>query len=72
MIKKGMELTLGMNSCMNFHTSAWLLVVPKARVLIKLYPNLGFLKIGLVKPHMVQDNYRILSFRLDSWLIESH
>ena len=26
--KKGMELTLGMNSCMNFHTIAWLLVVP--------------------------------------------
>ena len=27
-IKKGMELTLGLNSCMNFHTIAWLLVVP--------------------------------------------
>ena len=26
--KKGMELTLGMNSYMNFHTIAWLLVVP--------------------------------------------
>ena len=25
---KSMELTLGMNSCMNFHTIAWLLVVP--------------------------------------------
>ena len=45
--------------------------ISKARVLIKLYPNLGFLKIGLVKPHMVQDNHRILSFRMDSWLIES-
>ena len=30
--QKGMELTLGMNSCMNFHTIAWLLVVPKPRV----------------------------------------
>ena len=30
--QKGMELTLGMNSCMNFHTVAWLLVVPKPRV----------------------------------------
>ena len=29
---QGMELTLGMNSCMNFHTIAWLLVVPKPRV----------------------------------------
>ena len=29
---KGMELTLGMNSCMNFHTIAWLLIVPKPRV----------------------------------------
>ena len=28
----GIELTLGMNSCMNFHTIAWLLVVPKPRV----------------------------------------
>ena len=27
-----MELTLGMNSCMNFHKIAWLLVVPKPRV----------------------------------------
>ena len=27
-----MELTLGMNSCMNFHTIAWLFVVPKPRV----------------------------------------
>ena len=26
--QQGMELTLGMNSCMNFHTIAWLLVVP--------------------------------------------
>ena len=30
--QKGMELTLGMNSCMNFLTIAWLLVVPKPRV----------------------------------------
>ena len=29
---QGMELTLGMNSCMNFHTIAWLLAVPKPRV----------------------------------------
>ena len=29
---QGMELTLGMNSCMNFHTIAWLFVVPKPRV----------------------------------------
>ena len=45
---------------------------PKVRVLLKLHPKLGFHEIGLVKPHMVQDNYRILSFRLDSWLIKSH
>ena len=30
--QKGMELTLGMNSCMNFHTIVWLLVVSKPRV----------------------------------------
>ena len=42
---------------------------PKLGFWIKLYLNLGFLKIGLVKPHMVQDNHRILSFGLDSWLI---
>ena len=29
---QGMELTLGMNSCMNFQTIAWLFVVPKLRV----------------------------------------
>ena len=46
-------------------------LISKARVLIKLYPNLGFLKIGLIKPHMVHDNHRILSIRMDSWLIES-
>ena len=45
---------------------------PKARVLLELHPNLGFHENRLVKPHMVRDNYRILSFRLDSWLIESH
>ena len=30
--QKGMELTLGKNFCMNFHTIEWLLVVPKPRV----------------------------------------
>ena len=29
---RGMELTLGMNSCMKFHTIVWLLVVSKPRV----------------------------------------
>ena len=30
--QKGMKLTLGTNFCMNFHTIAWLFVVPKPRV----------------------------------------
>ena len=29
---QGMELTLGINSGMNFHTITWLFVVPKPRV----------------------------------------
>ena len=47
------------------------MLVSKSRVLIELHLNLGFLKKGLIKPHMVQDNQRILPFRMDSWLIES-
>ena len=39
------------------------MLVSKSRVLIELHLNLGFLKIGLIKPHMVQNNQRILSFR---------
>ena len=30
--------------------------------------TLDFLKLGLVKPHMEQDEYGILPLRLDSWL----
>ena len=69
-----METTLGMDFVWitwNFKALYGEYLISKARVLIKLYPNLGFLKIGLVKPHMVQDNHRILSFRMGSWLIES-
>ena len=43
-----------------------------------LASNLGFvrissitkdvLKLGLLKPHMVQYSYKILSFKLDSWV----
>ena len=40
----------------------------KSRVLLEFHPNLGFLEIGLVKPHMEQDEYGILPLRLDSWL----
>ena len=69
-----METTLGMDFVWitwNFKALYGEYLISKARVLIKLYPNLGFLKIGLIKPHMVQDNHRILSFWMDSWLIES-
>ena len=69
-----METTLGMDFVWikwNFKALYGEYLISKARVLIKLYPNLGFLKIGLIKPHMVQDNHRILSFRIYSWLIES-
>ena len=44
---------------------------PKSRVLLEFILTLDLLKLGLVKPHMVQNNHRILSFRIDSWLIES-
>ena len=67
------KLNLCMDSmrlCMNFHT-LMVNLLPKSRVLIELHLNLGFLKIGLIKPHMVPDKQRIISFRMDSWLIES-
>ena len=52
-----------MNSCMEIITNLFDL----SRVLLEFHPNLKFLKLGLVKPHMEQDEYRILSLRLDSW-----
>ena len=67
-----MELTLDMNSSMDHMDFVWLILVFKSRVLLEFILTLDFMKIGLVKPHMVQDNYKILYFRLDSWLIESH
>ena len=57
--------------CMNFHAIGWLLVIPKPRVCWDFILTKEVLKLGLVKTHMVQDNHRILSFRMDSWLIES-
>ena len=35
--------------------------------MIELHPNLGFIENRVGKTHMVQDSYRILSFKLDSW-----
>ena len=57
--------------CMKFHAIGWLLVIPKPRVCWDFILTKEVLKLGLVKPHIVQDNHRILSFRMDSWLIES-
>ena len=57
--------------CMNFHAIGWLLVIPKPRVCWDFISTKEVLKLGLVKPHIVQDNHRILSFRMDSWLNES-
>ena len=57
--------------CMNFHAIGWLLVIPKPRVCWDFILTKEVLKLGLVKPYIVQDNHRILSFRMDSWLIES-
>ena len=39
-----------MNFCMNFHTIAWLLVVPKPRACYDFIQINDLLKIGLVKP----------------------
>ena len=65
-----MELTLDMNSSMDHMDFVWLITC-LSRVLLEFILTLDFLKLGLVKPHMVQDNHIILSFRMDSWLIES-
>ena len=43
-------------------------MVFKPRVLIEFHSHFRFLKLGLVKPHMEQDEYGILPLRLDSWL----
>ena len=56
---------------MNFHALMVILLSPKARVLLEFILTLDLLNLGLIKPHMVQDKQRILSFRMDSCLIES-
>ena len=38
---------------------------------IELHLNLRFLEIKVGKTHKEQDKQRILSFKMDSWLIES-
>ena len=57
--------------CMNFHAIGWLLVILKPRVCWDFISTKEVLKLGLVKAHIIQDNHRILSFRMDSWLNES-
>ena len=43
----------------------------KSRVFSELHLNLRFLEIKVGKTHKEQDKQRILSFKMDSWLIES-
>ena len=45
--------------------------VSKSRVFSELHLNLRFLEIKVGKTHKEQDKQRILSFKMDSWLIES-
>ena len=45
--------------------------VSKSRVFSELHFNLRFLEIKVGKTHKEQDKQRILSFKMDSWLIES-